>query len=208
MQLGDWHALSDVLAYALKQNRHNTHALHVQSVLQQQTGLSHQPLQKRRRFHTPPSAELQHVSERTIPLQQQTWTCLAASIRQAISEAVSKGSAAACTVSLTLPADCATQHHSLGHDLTAAEDPSAKVMHDVPVEDPAASAPELPSAEGTGAQASDAQLVSDDAKEANGKRQRSSRRLGSSRQELAFLQTMPILQAVCSALQNIAIFRV
>lgn len=198
LALGDWNALSDLLNYALEQDQSNAHALHVQRYLQQQandvpgkrphqyTGLhqnplEHQPLLKRRRVqpleHDTQYTPLQH----SIKPKQLTWTSLATAIREALVTAVSSGSAAACLVSFVLPAGNAAQQTSSVSDMQT-DAPTADSQQLVPaVQRDSASAPPREDSLTTKAQAAETQLVSDDAKEAGEKRQRTSKRLGSSR---------------------------
>ena len=193
LELGDWQSLSDLLAYALKMNQPTSHALQVHALLKQQgqtmpckrsgsdrgifqSEVSHQPLVKRRHV-TPSFTAVRTIADNSIELQQLTWISLAASIRQALHKVSDSGSAAAVAVKFVLPARGSMQQPE--QQVTIEESPADSAMRDA---DPRAlAAPEPHSATDTINQPADSQLLSDDAKEASGKPQRSSRRLGSSR---------------------------
>lgn len=145
-----------------------------------QSEASHQPLVKRR--HVTSSSTTSQVSAaNSIELQQLTWTSLASTLRQALDKLSHTGAAAAATVQFVLPASRSIQLTLPEQHVTVEEPPADSAMLDGDAKALAAPASVPHSATDTINQPADSQLLSDDAKEGNGKPQRSSRRLGSSR---------------------------
>lgn len=219
LALGDWHALSDLLAYALKQDQCNPHALHVQSCLQQQTRgllgkrsssepstpqttLLHQPLLKRRHMQPQQHTLWHDTLHHSIELSQPSWTSVAAALRQKLVKALSSGSAAACAVNFVLRVDESAKQTSPEQQMSTDVIPADIVAVEAVLENASAPASE---GQATQTQAADAQLMSDDAKEAGEKRQRSSRRLGTSRWPPA-LEVKHCLIFVAASLQAYRLF--
>lgn len=200
VHIGDWQALSHLLDFALRQDQHNAHALHIQaflqkqiesvlgkrsaggSVLQQQQ--SHQPLLKRRALRSDTDPAYEDAADLCIALKALTWSDLAANLKEHLSKAQSNGSAAASKVSFSLPDRTMAQQDPVDQKGVADEQSQATSSSERLNSSESAKAATL--AAGASGHVSDnqlmsdGQLVSDDAKEP-GKRQRFSRRLGANR---------------------------